>query len=340
MIGIRDSGAESYGLAVAKFWHTLGGLYIWEFITTLDYEWSVIRGRFPYRWTIWLYSFTRVATLVIILLVTVVQDIAPTQNCQHVTGRPKVQMVTRIVLMDSARVAIWNRKKVVIWIAIGLWVTNFAFLIQGKSLPRLSEAHSTWVLTDSACEVPNVESFELTLMVTLTIDLVLLFIALLGLFLLHRQGGGRFGIVLLLWKQFALAIAAELPVGVSIIFDLGCNCLFSEVSEGFVLIKCNSPSNIRFSRHSIVMSIAATRMHRALVDFAFGSTDNTFDTLRNGGRPISNIEWTPASQSTVRRIEVAMHKTDEQYPAPQSNQHGSFIGTEGRHDRCHEMGEV
>jgi len=25
----------------------------WEFMITLDYEWSVIRGRRPYRWTIW-----------------------------------------------------------------------------------------------------------------------------------------------------------------------------------------------------------------------------------------------------------------------------------------------
>ena len=25
----------------------------WEFVTTLDYEWSAIRGRRPYRWTIW-----------------------------------------------------------------------------------------------------------------------------------------------------------------------------------------------------------------------------------------------------------------------------------------------
>lgn len=25
----------------------------WEFFINLDYEWSVIRGRRPYRWTIW-----------------------------------------------------------------------------------------------------------------------------------------------------------------------------------------------------------------------------------------------------------------------------------------------
>jgi len=59
-------------VAMVKFWHVIDGLYMyghfsaraprfhvtppsissWEFITTLDYEWSFIRGRHPYRWTI------------------------------------------------------------------------------------------------------------------------------------------------------------------------------------------------------------------------------------------------------------------------------------------------
>jgi len=50
-------------VAVVKLWHAVGGLYIWEFLTVLDYEWSVIRGSHSYRWTIWLHSFTRLATL-------------------------------------------------------------------------------------------------------------------------------------------------------------------------------------------------------------------------------------------------------------------------------------
>jgi hypothetical protein len=28
-------------------------IHSWEFVTTLEYEWSIIRGRRPYRWTIW-----------------------------------------------------------------------------------------------------------------------------------------------------------------------------------------------------------------------------------------------------------------------------------------------
>ena len=27
--------------------------YSWEFVTTLEYEWDIIRGRIPYQWTIW-----------------------------------------------------------------------------------------------------------------------------------------------------------------------------------------------------------------------------------------------------------------------------------------------
>jgi hypothetical protein len=32
---------------------TQSSLSSWEFFTTLDYEWRVIRGDLPYRWTIW-----------------------------------------------------------------------------------------------------------------------------------------------------------------------------------------------------------------------------------------------------------------------------------------------
>jgi hypothetical protein len=68
-----DQPAYLFTAAVVKLWHTVDGLFMcvcrvrkvsghhvthlcilsWEFITTLDYEWSVIQGRRPYRWTIW-----------------------------------------------------------------------------------------------------------------------------------------------------------------------------------------------------------------------------------------------------------------------------------------------
>ena len=44
-------------LALCRFDMSYDSIFIgapsWEFIVTLDYEWSVIRRRRPYRWTIW-----------------------------------------------------------------------------------------------------------------------------------------------------------------------------------------------------------------------------------------------------------------------------------------------
>jgi len=37
----------------------LNSIFSWEFFTTLDYEWSVIRRHRPYRWTIWVCTETQ-----------------------------------------------------------------------------------------------------------------------------------------------------------------------------------------------------------------------------------------------------------------------------------------
>ena len=79
-------------------------LFSWEFFTTLDYEWRIIRGNLPYRWTIWvrndkhlilvssatradlliqqIYFFARVAGLLGVVLTTVGLDLTAHINCQ------------------------------------------------------------------------------------------------------------------------------------------------------------------------------------------------------------------------------------------------------------------
>jgi len=41
-------------------------------------------------------------------------------------------------LMDDFSMAIWNKNRVVVAISLGVWMTNFAFLIQGE-FGRLSQ---------------------------------------------------------------------------------------------------------------------------------------------------------------------------------------------------------
>ncbi|KAN0118622.1 hypothetical protein V8E52_005045 [Russula decolorans] len=67
------------------FSHTMSGLYIWEYLTTLHFELDAIRRRRPYRWTIWIYSLTRVNTLVAVILNFIDFDTTPI-NCQTLTS--------------------------------------------------------------------------------------------------------------------------------------------------------------------------------------------------------------------------------------------------------------
>jgi len=92
MVNFRDPDviASEFRILLG-FWHAVDGLYIWEFITTLDYELDVIRGRRPYRRSIWIYSFTRVVTLLAVILNVASIDIATPINCQvsggsHICG--------------------------------------------------------------------------------------------------------------------------------------------------------------------------------------------------------------------------------------------------------------
>jgi hypothetical protein len=147
-------------LNIVKLWHATGGLYIWEFFTTLDYEWRVIRGDLPHRWTIWIYSVARVSALVSLILCLASMDIATPIDCQHwilftsificlSATAASLLIVLRtyvfvynstqwqfsvIRLIDVASIAIWNRNKVVVALTFIVWGISIGFHLQSKSL--------------------------------------------------------------------------------------------------------------------------------------------------------------------------------------------------------------
>jgi hypothetical protein len=55
-------------IALIKLNHALAGIFIWEIVTTLSFEWDVLRGKRPYRWTIWLYLGTRYTGLLTFII--------------------------------------------------------------------------------------------------------------------------------------------------------------------------------------------------------------------------------------------------------------------------------
>ncbi|KAH9954843.1 hypothetical protein BC827DRAFT_1240399 [Russula dissimulans] len=296
--------------AFVKMCHALDSLYLWEFFNNLGYEWSVVRGLRPYRWSIWLYSLTRVAALVAVILNMVGINVTSPLNCQVwlifqlVFGYLAFAVASLLIVLRI--IAIWNKHRGVVAVATGIWVINIGFLIQG--IARLRATRTTYIRELQICVISDTERSKPNIIVTLITDVVLLVIMLIGLIRFRQCGGGTFGLGRLLWKQgviwLFLASIAEVPPTV------------------FICLNLNYPFNLMFQVPSLtIMSIAATRIYRALTDYS-ESTNGVQVSLQTSDLETPRMRVTSLISSPV---EVAMHTTFEQYPLSQTSQpsHGS-----------------
>ncbi|KAF8260102.1 hypothetical protein EI94DRAFT_937086 [Lactarius quietus] len=194
----------------------------WEFVITLDYEWSVTRGQRPYRWTIWIYSLTRLCALMTIILNMIGFDSSTPIKCQLwiifeliftclAFGGATFLIVLRII-------AIWKKDRIVMAIAICAWIANFGLFIHD-----IARIHARWTLTSSVCEVLNPETPKITIIGLLVTEVVLLLTLLIGLLRL-RVHGTMFALGQFLWKQgliwLFMAIVSELPAVVFVFLNL------------------------------------------------------------------------------------------------------------------------
>ncbi|KAH9988683.1 hypothetical protein BJV77DRAFT_729468 [Russula vinacea] len=207
----------------------------WEFFTTLDFEWSIIQGRRRYRWTIWIYFFSRVAALaaVIVNLVLLNLDIVTSANCKLSYTLTfllaYLALAAASFLLMLRIVAIWKRNVFAVGIATTIWVINGAIVIQG-----ISRLHYTRVFPSGYCTVLNIQEAKAAIIASFLTDILLLIIMLVGLFRLdsHRHGAlatGRF-----LWNQGVISLLLAIVAGaVPMVFI--CINLNEPLSSIFVL---------------------------------------------------------------------------------------------------------
>ncbi|KAH9988698.1 hypothetical protein BJV77DRAFT_1069946 [Russula vinacea] len=277
MINFHDPVVEDKdNFALVKLWLVVDGLFIWEFITTFDFEWSIIRGHRRYRWTIWIYSLSRVAALatVIATLVLFNTDADDCQLSETITlVLAYLALAAASFLLVLRIVAIWKRNIVAVGTATTLWVINGAFFIQGISQKELP---------GGPCEMINVQATRVTMIIAFLTDVFLLIIMLIGLFRLdcHRPGAlatGRF-----LWNQSVIWLLLATVAGV--------------VPTVFACLNLNEPLSMIFRFPWVItMSIAATRMYRGLDDFLSSDTSSSLVTQNIGRRTLDSGTWgTPA----------------------------------------------
>ncbi|KAH9956479.1 hypothetical protein BGW80DRAFT_1466352 [Lactifluus volemus] len=267
---------EKEYLAVLKLNHVVAGIYIWETMFTLGFELDVLRGKRPYRRTIWvghnvmprsspppkskqLYLGTRYTALLAFIVYFIDIDSSVILPCQLVTTTSYVRVPHSITHFataiecdfDPRRIAIWDRNIFVSLLVIGTWLGDLGLNIYGSF-----ELRATYDPTVETCNLLDFRKILVNVVCILVVDVVLLMSMLIGLLRYsHRNSTGLWH---LLYQQciiwLFLAAIADVPLLV------------------FISLNLNDAMNDAFSAVTVsIMSIAAGRMYRSLFEHAFST---------------------------------------------------------------------
>ncbi|KAH9969965.1 hypothetical protein BGW80DRAFT_1461593 [Lactifluus volemus] len=275
-----------------------------------------------------IYSLTRITTL-ISATINIVNFASPRPiNCQVVVILQSVfasfAMALASLLIMLRVVAIWNRKKIILALAISVWGTDIAFLIHA-----IARLQFEWepVKSTGICTIPNSDIIKLNAIVSFLTDIILLLMMLAGLLRLRIGGGGMLNLGNFLWKQgiiwISLSIVFGIPPVVSLTPSSLVPLLFAHdiAPQLFLILNLNEAFNLMFQVPAMTaVTISATRIYRSLTHFSSdavkssgfpNSSDLSFAKVKVG----SDSSWVvPPSQT-----HVAVQNTPEHTPFSQKS---------------------
>jgi len=274
----------SEAVTLVNFVHIVAGLYIWEFVLNLNYEFSIIAGNCKFSKTLPLYVGCRWFTLAALIIQLVAIDMSSQVNC-------KVLVLTAFLfaylsflfaagLIILRIYALWERSRTVLLLSCALWFANTVAFIYNAAI-------SSGRRIDGFCDVDHLVDIRVTIISSFITDLVLLYLMLSGI-LRWKEGRQKGGIWRVLYKQglfWVLVVTlADLPPVI------------------FILLNLNAVMDRMFLVPGMVaMSIGALRLYRGLVDSPALSLTipsggvgakgpSTMTEVRIGNSPLSNSQ--------------------------------------------------
>ncbi|KAI0047200.1 hypothetical protein FA95DRAFT_1606294 [Auriscalpium vulgare] len=237
--------------------HVILGLSLWEIATTFDYELDVLRGKRPYRWTIWVHSSCRISLVTALVILIVTKDVVGLSDCTawdasiYVFAYLSLALASSLVLLRV--LAIWQGNLAVVLMSIAIWTTSIVLNIWYISILR-----SSYYLAAGECVPTTTSKSVVTVVGIIVSDFALLLVMLAGIVKHHKPARtmrltGGHSLWRLMWQQgivwLALATLVEVPVLVLVVRNL------------------NDPWDLMFEVvTSATLAISATRMYRILSD--------------------------------------------------------------------------
>jgi len=276
---------------LVKVVHLFCGVYIWEFVSTLGFEWEVFTGRRPWKWSFAVYLLARMLTLISIILNLVGLSVTSRYNCniwwRCILATSWFSEALASFLLALRGIAIWGRETVITSVALLVWSASIA-----GSFWSTTRSHSVFSPDAHACIITATNSFRWSLLVNILVDLCLLSIMFTGV--LKKKNATHLWRMLYFQSLFWIltAIATEVP----------------SVVLGFMNV--NDAWNLMFQEpHMVLMVIMSTRLYRDLFQYITNDHD-VYGRRRAKVFPHPNVEV--AVHKTIE-VEVDLLQMDEEH---------------------------
>ncbi|KZV75041.1 hypothetical protein PENSPDRAFT_748881 [Peniophora sp. CONT] len=273
------SGSTVAALHVLDANHVWTGLYFWEYVTSLSYDWQYLIGRKKRRWTTWIYLGCRFMTVVSLSLLLGVTDLNTQTpfNCLALyriavlCSYASFQLASLLVVLRT--LVVWNYWRPVVAFVVAGWSTNLAVMIWS-----IVGASALWMRNDPSgggggeCISPwSTRNNRVLEIVSFVVDTALVLCMLVGLS--RKEGHGpNAGLWVKLHRQAVLwlgvVLLAELPAVVLTVLDVQgmLRVVYDTIQAhkyGFATFT-DVFHQLLLLPKVIIITISSTRMYRSL----------------------------------------------------------------------------
>ncbi|TFK82930.1 hypothetical protein K466DRAFT_281365 [Polyporus arcularius HHB13444] len=252
------------GVVFDKFMHTLLGLYIWEFITSLSFDWQYISGKKKFKWPLIFYFSGRYCLLFALIGIAIALNVTEPVNCQalytynQLFGNATIGFAS--INLSLRTMAVWSMSLWVVVPLIAISLGHWSLLLHGILLT------SSWV-DGQGCVITTTSNTILaaTFIYTMCFDFLVLTLTAIKLGITGTPRRDRSRIVILIFDDGLIFFLVAFGANV--------------IATSFMVVNLNAVMSIIANVPAAVAStIVSCRVVRRLTNYTtegaevFGST--------------------------------------------------------------------
>ncbi|KAJ7081429.1 hypothetical protein C8R44DRAFT_823590 [Mycena epipterygia] len=292
------------GAVFAKLMHVLVGLYIWEWFTSLSFDWDYISGKRAFRWPMIFYFLNRYCLLFALIGIAIALNVTTEITCQSLYtfnqcfGNAAIGLAS--INLSLRTIALWNQEWF-IWVPlVAVILGHWSLLLHGILLK------AAWT-PGQGCTITSTDNHVLaiTFIYSMAFDLTVL---CLTAYKLLCPAGGKSRLVSLIFNDgliyFVIAFLSNLLATIFMLLNL--NAVMSIIANVPPAIAC---------------TIVACRAVRRLTNYSttgaqmFGATTaNSIVAFRNTSQATAQpIVLTKSSDGVHVQIETFESPSDHSF---------------------------